>query len=248
MLIRVIDLETTGIDPNEGAEIIEIAGVDVLLEAGQGKIVKARSSFVRPEKAIPPETSAVHHIIDEDVRDAMPWNMVRMDYVGADAYCAHNAKFERSFVDPDRKSTKPWICTYKLALHTFPDLPSHGNQALRYFWGMYDLPGWATRAELNQAHRALPDTLVTAAHLMEFAKRYTVEEMIRISNGPVVLSRIRFGKHAGERWSDLPIDYLEWMDGKKADWDEDVAHTLACELKRRQSGGPGQQAAPGEFS
>lgn len=247
MLIRVIDLETTGTDPEEGAEIIEIAGVDVLLENGQGQIIKAQSSFVRPENPIPPETSAIHHIIDDDVKGAMPWSMVRMDYVGADAYCAHNAKFERSFVDPLRKSDKPWICTYKLAMACFPDAPTHSNQGLRYLWGIHDIPGWATRAELNQAHRALPDTLVTAMHLIEFAKRYSFEEMVRISNSPILLSKIRFGKYAGERWSDLPDDYLSWM-SDKGGWDEDVAHTLACELKRRREGGPGQQAAPEMFS
>jgi DNA polymerase III epsilon subunit-like protein len=63
-LIRVIDIETTGIDPATDA-IIEIASVDMVRGGG---ITNAMGTLVRPGKPIPPGASAIHHIIDEDLR------------------------------------------------------------------------------------------------------------------------------------------------------------------------------------
>ena len=67
-MIRVIDIETTGIDPATDA-IIEIASVDMVRGGG---ITNAMDTLVRPGKPIPPGASAIHHIIDEDLKDAPP--------------------------------------------------------------------------------------------------------------------------------------------------------------------------------
>ena len=66
-LIRVIDIETTGIDPATDA-IIEIANVDMVRDGG---ITNAMDTLVRPGKLIPPGASAIHHIIDEDLKDVL---------------------------------------------------------------------------------------------------------------------------------------------------------------------------------
>ena len=66
MVVRVIDIETTGIDPASDA-IIEIASVDLVRGGG---IANARSTYVAPGQRIPAVSSAVHHLTDEDVRDA----------------------------------------------------------------------------------------------------------------------------------------------------------------------------------
>lgn len=64
ILIRVIDIETTGIDPDT---IIEIASVDMVRSGG---IINPMDTLVRPGKPIPLGASAVHHIVDEDVEGA----------------------------------------------------------------------------------------------------------------------------------------------------------------------------------
>jgi DNA polymerase III epsilon subunit-like protein len=66
-LIRVIDIETTGIDPATDA-IIEIASVDMVREGG---ITNAMDALVRRGGPIPPGASAVHYIVDEDVPNAL---------------------------------------------------------------------------------------------------------------------------------------------------------------------------------
>jgi exodeoxyribonuclease X len=85
-LIRVIDNETTGIDPGTDA-IIEIASVDMVRDGG---ITNAMDTLVRPNKLIPPGASAVHHIVDEDVAHAPAFDEVIDRFRGADFYVAHN--------------------------------------------------------------------------------------------------------------------------------------------------------------
>ena len=84
MVVRVIDIETTGIDPASDA-IIEIASVDLVRGGG---VVNARSTYVAPGRPIPAVASAVHHLTDEDVRNAPPLAEVLSMFVGADVYVA----------------------------------------------------------------------------------------------------------------------------------------------------------------
>jgi hypothetical protein len=65
-MICVLDIETTGLDPKTDA-IVEIACVYI---STAGVIGEPRVSLVYPMRQIPPEASAVHHIIDTDVVDA----------------------------------------------------------------------------------------------------------------------------------------------------------------------------------
>jgi exodeoxyribonuclease X len=95
VVLRVIDIETTGADPTVDA-IIEIASVDLLKD---GTIANQRSALVRPPRPVPPESSAVHHPIDEDLAFAPQLEDVLDQFKGADAYVAHNADFERSFLE-----------------------------------------------------------------------------------------------------------------------------------------------------
>jgi hypothetical protein len=55
-----------------------------------------------------------------------------------------------------------------------------------------------------------------------------VEEMIRISNYPVLIPRISFGKHNGMLFSEIPRDYLEWL--LTTELDEDMACTVKTYL------------------
>jgi exodeoxyribonuclease X len=148
MTIRCIDIETTGIDPEKDA-VVEIASVDLLREGG---ITNCQEMLVRPGFAVPPESSAVHHLIDADVVNAPPLDQVIDRFKGAEAYVAHNCEFERSFLGV-YLGEATWICTYKCALRVWPDFISHSNQALRYTLGLVN-PHGIDRQTLNP-HRAL---------------------------------------------------------------------------------------------
>jgi exodeoxyribonuclease X len=229
MIIRVLDLETTGTEPED--DVLEIGAVDVV--TGEAPRVIG-SSLVKPEKPIPPVASSIHHIVDGDVTDAQPWRNVWPPFLdheetdGVVAFAAHNAKFEAMFLNENMLRARPLICTYKAALRVWPQFESHSNQALRY-----QLACQVDRQMAMPPHRALPDAYVTAFILAELLKRTTLEEMIRWTAEPAVYPKVNFGKkHRGALWTEVPPDYLDWII-HKSELDDDTKWNARNELNRR---------------
>src|SRR5262245_56681097 len=208
-LIRVIDIETTGIDPASDA-IIEIASVDMVRGGG---ITNAMDTLVRPAKPIPPGASAIHHLIDEDVQNAPMLADVIERFTGADFYIAHNCEFEHSFFAAQGVQLGPWICTYKCALRVWPELDGHSNQELRYALGRATpFPGF-DRSTISP-HRAAFDAVVTAAIFEELIKRARWSELVQWSLEPALHTRFHFGKYRGQRYTDIAAsdpEYLQWI-------------------------------------
>jgi exodeoxyribonuclease X len=226
--LRCIDIETTGTDPASDA-IVEIAAVD--LERDH-TITNFRETLVNPGVPVPPTASAVHHLIDADLVGAPMLSVVIDQFRGADAYVAHNCSFERSFLEI-RLGDAIWVCTYKCALRVWPDLPSHGNQALRYQLGLVN-PLGVDRAKLVP-HRALSDAIVTAAVFFELTKQARWPELVQWSYEPALLTYLRFGMHRGERFDAAPEDYLRWIVEGSHDLSEDVRFSARYWLARRSA-------------
>lgn len=235
MLIRTVDLETTGLEPTD--KVVEIGAADLNTDLAD-EIIFAGETFINPGIPIPPLLSAIHHIIDGDVADALPWpNGAAGIFAGwgtgeaADAYAAHNAKFERQWITDDLTGGKPWICTYRCALRVWPELPGHSNQQLRYLLN----PEGLDRDLARDTHRSFPDAYVTAFILRELLKHATVVQLIAWSGEPALLPRVQFGKHRGEKWETVPADYLQWI-LRQADMGEDLHHTARHHLELRKRG------------
>jgi exodeoxyribonuclease X len=225
MTVRCIDIETTGIDPATDA-VVEIASVDLLREGG---ITNQQETLVRPRVPIPPEASAVHHLIDADLVSAPSLEDVIDRFKGADAYVAHNSDFERSFLG-DYLGQATWICTYKCALRVWPELTSHSNQALRYTLGLVN-PHGIDRNSLNP-HRALADAIVTSAIFERLLKQASWSELVQWSGEPPLLTVFGFGMHRGQRFDQAPRDYLEWIADGQNDLREDVKFSARYWLAR----------------
>lgn len=225
MLIRCIDFETTGLEPP--AEVCEVGWCNM----EDGAAVAPCHILCRIKSPMPPEASAVHHLTDDDLRsDIMPFFRPEAFVAAEDdeetVFAAHNAKFERQwFNPPDAK----WIDTYRCALRMWPAAPSHGLQVLRYYLGLN-----CDRQLASPPHRAGPDAYVCAVLLERMLLKATVETLIEWTEQPVLLSFIKFGKHKGAKFSELPLDYLQWMQRSDLMKDEDIAFTVAAELKRRK--------------
>jgi len=227
MLFRVIDFETTGFPPE--AAICEIGYCDLKVYAGQIENIDAPVSLlVNPNRPMPPEARAVHHISDDDLIGAPPieTGLIQLNHPSVDVFVAHNMAFEREFFTGGQKN---WICTLKVSRRLWPDCPSHTNQCLRYFLGV----------ELDHQvamppHRAGPDAYVTAHILREAINAgATLADMIEWSIEPSLLPRVNFGKHRGQAWKDLPGDYLDWI-VRKSDMDADVKFTARHHLDARR--------------
>lgn len=233
-IARVIDYETTGTPEDEAAEVIEIGFYDVNVDCKDFLPETAWTSLCRPRGPIPPVTRAVHHITDDEVRDAPQarelWDTLLGDLKGGDFLVAHNAKFEMHFTPPEWPMR--WIDTYKVARIVWPDAPGHSNQVLRYWLELPCNPKLA-----YPPHRALPDAYVTALLFCRLLDHKTPEEMAKISEYPALLKAMNFGKYYGkdmtfEKCATEDPGYLEWI-RDKSDMNEDRKFSALYWLRKR---------------
>lgn len=229
----VIDLETTGREPSE-AHIVEWATVEVRPEFfGEGGMGTVMSQLVRPPIPIPPETSAIHHIVDADVRLEFGWDVwgriVKSNFAGVNVVgVAHNAEYERTCL-ASLELTVPWICTYKAALRIWPDCPSHSNECLRYYLGL-----GGGRQEKQAPHSAAHDVLVTAQILQRLMHETSLENLIRWTDEPAMLPRCPIGSWRNHPWSEVEYSFLEWIIYKARDMREDIRFCAQTEIARRK--------------
>lgn len=232
LIIRVIDFETTGIEPPE-AEVVEVGYCD-LTRLGDGTwSVSEPVSWLCGVAAIPPETRAVHHITMAEVGESDVFDADEL--VEQSGHCAalaaHNMAFEEKFLQAD--GIIPQICTYKAALRVWPDAPAHSNSVLRYWL--------ADRRKLSldhqtamPPHRAGPDAYVTAHVLKALLEAgATGRDMVAWTRDPAVFPTCPIGKEwRGKPWSQVDVGFLQWMT-RQADMEPDLKWNANRELTRR---------------
>lgn len=114
----IIDVETTGLNQAEDG-IIEIGIRQFLFNKNSGEILavtKSYSSFQDPGKPISPEIQNLTGITDEMVTGQhIDWAAVDNLLGECQLIIAHNAKFDRPFIDRKSRTSpdKVWSCTYK---------------------------------------------------------------------------------------------------------------------------------------
>ena len=235
MTIRIVDLETTTLEPFEKINgVVEMGSVD--LEEDTGQLIGARSYLVYPGRKISPESRAIHHISDDMVENSETldkvWPKIMSAWPNPPYFAAHNAKFEMQWLQSLVPFAK-WICTYKCALRIWPDAPNHQNYTIFYMLNI-EVPG---NAEILPAHRAGPDAIVTALILKHMLRveGVALEQLLEWSSEPAFFrsAPIKFGKYKGKLWNEPPSDYWEWI-RDKSDKDEDVKWNARQELLARQ--------------
>lgn len=220
-----LDTETTGTGPDD--RLCQIA-----FKTEEGLIV---NELFNPGKPISIEAMSIHHITNEMVKDKPPFKgsdaCQKLHELVADdsnVIVAHNAKFDTEMLNKEGIYPSKAICTYKLARYLDKDgiIPRYNLQYLRYY----------TKQNIDAVpHSALGDILVVEGlfnrlhtKFREVSKADPILEMINISNSPVLIRRMPFGKHKGLKMDEIPLDYLEWLLTK--DLDEDLAYTVRHHL------------------
>ncbi|WP_428391366.1 exonuclease domain-containing protein [Lichenicoccus sp.] len=246
-IVRVIDLETTGNSFTDGG-VVEIGWQDVVADADGWRLSGPPGAcLVRPGNPISPATSAIHHIVDEDVADAPSWHAVAPGVLCSApppiVLAAHRASFEQRWCLPALSGHAQWICTYKCALRLWPEAPGHSNQGLRY----WRRPQGLDRTLGMPAHRAGPDAYVTAHHLRDMLALTGVAQLLAWSAEPALLARVPYGASRGRRWADIDeaalLRILEGDDGGNVD----LLFTARTERDRR-CGLPPTLPTPGQLS
>jgi len=220
-----IDFETTDIDPKT-CEPVEVAMVGVDCHMVE---------LIKPEKPIPPEVSAIHHISNDDVATSRSWADVKADMRGIvnqmdrKVLVAHNASYEIDVLGAGFEDVE-WVCTYKVALRLYPDAPNHKNETLRYLLGLPNLG----RSGAQLTHSAKHDAEVTFYMMQAFIQTVPLETMIQWSKEPKAFPKIPFGKHRGMKWPEIPLSYLTWCN-QQSDMDPDILHCVRNEITRRRT-------------
>lgn len=199
------DTESTGIRV-EKDRIVEIAAYNP--ETGA-----TFCEFVNPGMPIPPEATSVHHISDAMVASSPSFAVVGqafIDFCGPNAVLiAHNNdSFDKLLLEAECKRheliTPPWryIDSLKWARKYRSDLPRHPLQFLREVY----------QIESNQAHRALDDVLVLHKVFSQMIDDLPVEVILELLSAPTTFSRMPFGKYQGKLLTEIPRDYIKWLD------------------------------------
>ncbi|MHA6287895.1 DNA polymerase III subunit epsilon [Maricaulis sp. CAU 1757] len=95
----VFDTETTGLDPNSGDRITEIGGVEVIDCIPTGKTFHA---YVNPQRPVPDEVVKITGLTTEFLADKPLFEDIGQkwaDFVGDSVMVAHNASFDRGFLN-----------------------------------------------------------------------------------------------------------------------------------------------------
>lgn len=147
----VLDLETTGLYYQE-EEIIEI-GIQLFQYNQKNgdllKLLEAYESFQEPKKKLRSEISVITGITDEMlIGQKIDWQKVDALLNQADLLIAHNARFDRPFLDQKSKvsPTKIWGCSLKQIDWMKRGYTSSKLELLSIYHGFF-----------TQAHRALKD-------------------------------------------------------------------------------------------
>ena len=171
--IAVIDFETTGMAPAQGARATEVA--IVLLEGTQ--VVDRFASLMQTGAWIPPFIEELTGISNAMVAAAPPAEAVMREaarFVGGAPMVAHNAAFDSKFWQSELQhaglqATQPFACTVLLSRRVYPDAPSHKLGNLIDHLGL---------PRTGRAHRALADAEMAAALLArmqhDLGQRYGV--------------------------------------------------------------------------
>jgi DNA polymerase III epsilon subunit len=162
-----LDLETTGLEPEEGHEILEFGAVRTLAGEEKAQI----DMLIRPNRPIPPESSKVHGITDLFVMGAPSFEMAAaeiLEFVGESVVIAHNAPFDVSFLARSLEAigrtlpSNPVMDSVTLARSLLPGLASHRLEALKKTFEVTS----------ERAHRALDDSRALARVFARMIDQY----------------------------------------------------------------------------
>ena len=159
----VLDLETTGFSPKT-EKITEVG----IMKIKDGKVIDEFSTFVNPEKPIPPKVVEVTNITDDMVQDAETIDKIFpkiLEFIDGSVLVAHNASFDMGFLKYNAKQLGyefdyTYVDTLALSRKIFPNLKKYKLGKIAEY----------LKIKVEVAHRALDDVDTTVKVYNEMMK------------------------------------------------------------------------------
>lgn len=98
----ILDLETTGLTPEFGDKIIEVAVMSILIEGQQMSIKKTFESLINPEQPLEDHITMITGITNKDLEEAPTWNDILpqlTSYFHDTVIVGHNIVFDINFLN-----------------------------------------------------------------------------------------------------------------------------------------------------
>lgn len=118
------DTETTGLNPDDGHRVVELAAVELIDGVKTGRVYH---TLINPERSIPEEVVKIHHIDDEKVKDAPKFREIAdefLEFIKGSELLIHNADFDIKMINNELdivNKGKIWdyvtnsVCTMKMS-------------------------------------------------------------------------------------------------------------------------------------
>lgn len=232
-----LDCESTGLDL-ETDKIIEVAAIIFTFE----NIIDSFESLVNPGMDIPLQSQEIHNISNEmvfqkpEIKEILP---SLLKFIGKHIIVGHGVKFDIDLIAKEAKrsgidcsiQSNVYIDTLRLA-RLYGESPANSLENLRQH---FNIPA-------EGAHRAMNDVKVNIPVFKHLSKSFqTTEQLIKRMEKPILMKVMPLGKHKGRKFSEIPLDYLQWAAGK--DFDLDLLYSIRVELKNRKQKDNFQTAA-----
>ena len=162
-----LDVETTGLSPQNGDRVIEIGAVAIENQS----IIAEFSSLIDADKMIPWRVQQVHGITNEMLEGEPTPDEVWSEFckfIAGSILIAHNASFDIGFLRHEfallsMSLNNRSVCTLKMSRNLYPHLPNHKLETVsRYLLG--------SSCMRMQRHRALDDAKLAAMIWLEMGK------------------------------------------------------------------------------
>ncbi|MCL2308336.1 MAG: DNA polymerase III subunit epsilon [Proteobacteria bacterium] len=159
----VIDTETTGLYPQQGHRIIELAALEMVSRRPTGEI---RHWYLNPERDIDAEAEKIHGLSLEKLKDQPLFADIADEFVsfcrGAE-WIIHNAPFDIAFLDAELERLDKLPCA-----QIYGSLTDTLQKARELFPGKRNnLDALCERFSISNAHRTLHGACLDAQLLAE---------------------------------------------------------------------------------
>jgi|SRR5690625_2501537 len=202
MTALVFDTETTG---HSAPEVIEAAWLE-LDNPQQLTVLNTYEARFKPERPISLGALATHHILDEELVDCPPSASFSLP-AGVQYLIGHNVDYDWQVSGSPQVKR---ICTLALARHCHPELDSHSQSALIYYFDRAH-----AKERLKNAHSALADVknclFILQALLPSLNYPQSWEALWQQSEQARIPTVMPFGKYRGRLIADIPQDYQDWL-------------------------------------